>query len=38
MPTEQLAHIISFYEQIGMPVGAILGLQDLPADKNFVPK
>jgi hypothetical protein len=38
MLTEQLAHVITFYEQTGMPVGAILGRQDLPADKNFVPR
>jgi hypothetical protein len=35
---EQLAHVIEFYEQIGMPIGGILGLQDLPTDKNFVPR
>jgi hypothetical protein len=31
MPREDLAHVISFVE--GLPVGAILSLQDLPADK-----
>jgi hypothetical protein len=35
---EQLAHVIEFYEQIGMPIGGILSLQDLPTDKNFVPR
>jgi hypothetical protein len=28
------ARVISFYEQTKMPIGGILGLEDLPADKN----
>jgi hypothetical protein len=31
MPREDLAHVISFVE--GLPVGAVLSLQDLPVDK-----
>jgi hypothetical protein len=38
MSAKQLAYDIDFYEQIGMSVGGILDLQDLLADKNFVPK
>jgi hypothetical protein len=38
MSAEELAHVINFYEQTKMPVGGILGLEDLPADKNFVPR
>jgi hypothetical protein len=38
MPVEELANVISFYEQIKMPLGGILGLEDLPANKNIVPR
>jgi hypothetical protein len=38
MLVEELANVISFYEQTKMPLGGILGLEDLPADKNFVPR
>jgi hypothetical protein len=38
MSAKQLAYVIDFYEQIGMSVSGILDLQDLLADKNFVPK
>jgi hypothetical protein len=31
---EELARLISFYEQTRMPLGGILGLEDLPLDKN----
>jgi hypothetical protein len=31
---DELARVISFYEQTKMPVGGILVLEDLPADKN----
>jgi hypothetical protein len=34
MSEEELARLISFYEQTKMPLGGILGLEDLPADKN----
>jgi hypothetical protein len=34
MSEEELARVISFYEQTKMPLGDILGLEDLPADKN----
>jgi hypothetical protein len=34
MSEEELANVISFYEQTKMPLGGILGLEDLPADKN----
>jgi hypothetical protein len=34
MYEEELAQVISFYEQTKMPIGGILGLEDLPADKN----
>jgi hypothetical protein len=30
---EELARLITFYEQTKMPVGGIIGLEDLPADK-----
>jgi hypothetical protein len=36
MSEEELANVISFYEQTKMPLGGILGLADLPADKNYV--
>jgi hypothetical protein len=35
---EELANVINFYEQTRMPLGGILGLEDLLADKNFVPR
>jgi hypothetical protein len=38
MPTKYLACVISFVEQTGMPVGAILDLQELPANQHFVPR
>jgi hypothetical protein len=31
---EELARFITFYEKTKMPLGGILGLEDLPADKN----
>jgi hypothetical protein len=34
MSEDELARVISFYEQTKMPVGGIIGLEDLPADKN----
>jgi hypothetical protein len=38
MSAEELAHLINFYEQTKMPLGGILGLEDLPADKHFLPR
>jgi hypothetical protein len=32
--SEELARVVSFYEQTKMPLGGIFGLEDLPADKN----
>jgi hypothetical protein len=34
MSEEELARLISFYEQTKKPIGGIIGLEDLPADKN----
>jgi hypothetical protein len=34
MCEEELARLITFYEQTKMHVGGIIGLEDLPADKN----
>jgi hypothetical protein len=34
MSEDELVRLISFYEQTKMPLGGILGLEDLPADKN----
>jgi hypothetical protein len=34
MYEEELAQVISFYEQTKMPIGGILGLEDLPTNKN----
>jgi hypothetical protein len=34
MSEQELARVISFYEQTKMPLGGILGLEDLPASKN----
>jgi hypothetical protein len=31
---EELARLITFYEQSKMPIGGIIGLEDLPVDKN----
>jgi hypothetical protein len=31
---DELARVISFYEQTKMPVGGIIGLEDLPTNKN----
>ena len=38
MSADELAQVIYFYEQTKMPIGGILGLEDLPADNNFVPR
>jgi hypothetical protein len=38
MSEAELANVISFYEHTKMPLGGILGLEDLLADKNFVPR
>jgi hypothetical protein len=35
---EELAHVIKLYEQTKMPIAGIIGLEDLPADKNLVPR
>jgi hypothetical protein len=34
MSEEELARVISFYDQTKMPLGGILGLEDLLVDKN----
>jgi hypothetical protein len=34
MSEEELAQLITFYKQTKMPVGGIIGLEDLPADEN----
>jgi hypothetical protein len=34
MGEDGLARVISFYEQTKMTVGGIIGLEDLPTDKN----
>jgi hypothetical protein len=34
MGEDELARVISFYEQTKMPVGGIISLEDLPANKN----
>jgi hypothetical protein len=34
MGEEQLAQVISFFEQTKLPIGGLIGLEDLPADKN----
>jgi hypothetical protein len=34
MSEDELAWVISFYEQTKMPVGSIISLEDLPMDKN----
>ena len=38
MSTEQLAKIISFVEETGMPASAILGAEEPHKDPNFVPR
>jgi hypothetical protein len=38
MSADKLAHVIYFYEQTKMSIGGILGPEDLPADKNYVPR
>jgi hypothetical protein len=34
MGEEQLTQVISFFEQTKLPICGIIGLEDLPADKN----
>jgi hypothetical protein len=34
MGEEELAQVISFFEQTKLPIGGLIGLEDLPADKN----
>jgi hypothetical protein len=34
MSEDALAELVTFYEQTKMPVGGLIGLEDLPADKN----
>jgi hypothetical protein len=34
MGEEELAQVISFFEQTKTPIGGLIGLEDLPADKN----
>jgi hypothetical protein len=34
MSEDELTRLISFYEQTKMPVGCIIGFEDLLADKN----
>jgi hypothetical protein len=34
MSEDELARLISFYEQTKMPVGGLIGYEDLPTDKN----
>jgi hypothetical protein len=34
MGEEELAQAISFFEQAKLPIGGLIGLEDLPADKN----
>jgi hypothetical protein len=34
MSEDALAELITFYEQTKLPVGGLIGLEDLPADKN----
>jgi hypothetical protein len=38
MSADELAQVIYFYEQTKMPIAGILGLEDLPEDKNYVPR
>jgi hypothetical protein len=34
MSEDAVAELITFYEQTKLPVGGLIGLEDLPADKN----
>jgi hypothetical protein len=34
MCEDELAQLITFYEQTKLPVGGLIGYEDLPADKN----
>jgi hypothetical protein len=34
MGADELAQVISFFEQTELPIGGLIGLEDLPADKN----
>jgi hypothetical protein len=34
MGEEELAQVISFFEQTKLPIGGLIGLEDLPADKK----
>jgi hypothetical protein len=34
MGEEQLAQVISFFEQTKLPIGGLIGLEDLPVNKN----
>jgi hypothetical protein len=34
MSEDELSQVISFFEQTKMPIGGLIGLEDLPADKN----
>jgi hypothetical protein len=34
MGEEELAQVISFFEQTKLPIGGLIGLEDLLADKN----
>jgi hypothetical protein len=38
MYADELAQVIYFYEQTKMPIVGILGLEDLAADKNYIPR
>jgi hypothetical protein len=38
MSIEEMAQVIYFYEQTKMPLGGILSLEDLPVDRNFIPR
>jgi hypothetical protein len=34
MGADELAQVISFFEQTELPIGGLISLEDLPADKN----
>jgi hypothetical protein len=34
MGEDELAQVINFFEQTKLPIGDLIGLEDLPADKN----
>jgi hypothetical protein len=34
MSEDELAQLITFYEQTKLPIGGLIGYEDLPADKN----